>query len=94
MLLNFSIEREKKVLRTEIKCGGRDTGETRPSALRRVLAARKVAAPVSPSVFSAFKILNKNRGVHKMWLTRRHFLFIFFRRMDGQTDRPTFRCYL
>ena len=29
---------------------------------------------------------NKNRGVHKMRLPRRHFLFIFFRRIDGHTD--------
>ena len=33
---------------------------------------------------------NKNRGVHKMRLPGRHFLFIFFRQMDGQTDGPTF----
>ena len=33
---------------------------------------------------------NKNREVHNMRLPRRHFLFIFFRQMDGQTDGPTF----
>ena len=33
---------------------------------------------------------NKNRGVHKMRLPRRHFSFIFFHWMDGQTDGPTF----
>ena len=37
---------------------------------------------------------NKNRGVHKMRLPLRHFLFIFFRRMDRQTDGPTFLCHL
>ena len=30
---------------------------------------------------------NKNRGVHKMRLPRRHFLFIFL--SDGRTDRRT-----
>ena len=37
---------------------------------------------------------NKNREVHNMRLPRRHFLFIFFRQMDGQTDGPIFWCHL
>ena len=37
---------------------------------------------------------NKNRGVHKMELPPRHFLFISFRHTDGQTDGRTFWCHL
>ena len=38
--------------------------------------------------------MNKNRGVHMMRLPRRHLLCIFFRRMDGQTDGPTFLSFI
>ena len=68
----------------------------------------RVASKISPewkcfetihvSIFSNFSNFlflvfdNKNRGVHKMRLPRPHFLFIFFRQMDGQIDGSTFWC--
>ena len=61
---------------------------------RKMMKTKGIIVFCVKSAPGAFEIrINKNNRVHKMGLPRRHFLFVFFHRMDGKTDGQTFWCH-